>query len=85
MERNMIEKSLSQKISTEILKQPDRELGPQDALISSGLIDSFSLVDLALIVEDLYGIRVEDYELNADTFDTIRELDALIQKKQEVS
>ena len=85
MDRENIEKMLSQKISTDILKQPNSQLDPQEAIISSGLIDSFSLVDLALIVEDLFGVRVEDYELNADTFDTVEELAELIQKKQEDS
>jgi hypothetical protein len=34
-------------IASRILKQPSRGIGPNEALISSGLIDSFSLVDLA--------------------------------------
>jgi hypothetical protein len=32
-----------------ILKQPGREIGADEKLISSGLIDSFSLMDLALL------------------------------------
>ena len=54
---------LSQYIATEILKQPDRTIGLDEALISSGLIDSFSLMDLALFVEDTFGGRIEDTEL----------------------
>jgi acyl carrier protein len=46
------------------------------------LIDSFSLVDLALLVEDNYGVRIEDTELNAETFDTLNQLSALIDKKR---
>ena len=34
---------LSNYIATEILKQPSRVIQPDEALISSGLIDSFSL------------------------------------------
>jgi acyl carrier protein len=71
-------KELGQKISAEILKQPDIEIGADEALISSGLIDSFSLVDLALIVEQLYGVRIEDYELNAETFDTLDQLAGMV-------
>jgi len=77
----MIEQ-LSQFIASEILKQPDRTIQPDEALISSGLIDSFSLMDLALFVEDTFGVRIEDTELNADTFDTLHALAELIQSRQ---
>jgi acyl carrier protein len=53
---------LSSFISSEILKQPERELAPDTLLISSGLIDSFSLMDVALFVEDTFGVRIEDTE-----------------------
>ena len=69
---------LGAKISAEILKQPDGAIGANEALITSGLIDSFSLVDLALIVEQLYGVRIEDYELNAETFDTLEQLAGMV-------
>ena len=51
-------------------------------MISSGLIDSFSLVDLALFVEDTFGVHLDDAELTAETFDTLRELDQLIESRQ---
>ena len=57
--------ALEQYIATKVLKQPNRKISPDEALISSGLIDSFSLMDLALFVEDTFGVRVEDTELNA--------------------
>jgi len=64
------------------LKQTDKTIMKNEALISSGIIDSFSLVDLALIVEDLFGVRIEDFELNAETFDTLDQLaDIVIQRR----
>jgi len=80
-ECSMIEQ-LSTFIASEILKQPNRTIQPDEALISSGLIDSFSLMDLALFVEDTFGVRIEDTELNADTFDTLNALANLIQSRQ---
>jgi acyl carrier protein len=73
---------LSHYIATEILKQPERVIRPDEALISSGLVDSFSLMDLALFVEDTFGVRIEDTELNAETFDSLQALVALIQSRQ---
>ena len=74
--------SLAKYIATEILKQPTRQLSPDDKLISNGLIDSFHLVDLALYIEDTFGVHVDDTELNADTFDTLAQLAALIEQRQ---
>ena len=74
--------NLSQYIAIEILKQPKREIAADEALISSGLIDSFSLVDLALYVEDNYSVHIDDTELNADTFDTLDQLVSLIQERK---
>ncbi len=65
-------------ITTEILKQPDKILAADELLISGGFIDSFSLVDLTLFVEQTWHVRIEDTELNADTFDTLNELADLI-------
>lgn len=73
---------LSKFIASNILKQPNREIKPDEKLISSGLIDSFSLMDLALFVEDTFGVRIEDTELNAETFDTLPQLASLIESRQ---
>ena len=73
---------LSSFIAEKILKQPARTIAPGQPLISSGLIDSFSLVDLALFIEDTLGVRIEDTELNADTFDTLTQLAALIESRK---
>jgi len=69
---------LSEKIAGRILKQPNKKIGSDERLISTGLIDSFSLVDLALLVEDLFGVRIEDYELSRDSFDNIDQLSDII-------
>jgi acyl carrier protein len=77
-----IQDTLSQYIATIILKQPGRRIDPDEALISSGLVDSFNLVDLALYVEDNFGVRIDDTELTAETFDTLAQLEAVIRSRQ---
>ena len=73
---------LEKYISSKILKKPGKPIEADAALISSGLIDSFSLVDLALFVEDTFGVRIEDTELNAQSFDSLRQLTALIESRR---
>jgi acyl carrier protein len=74
---------LDEYLRTEILQQPNREIAVDEALISSGLIDSFSLVDVALFVEDTFGVHIDDTELNAEAFDTLNALADLIVERQD--
>lgn len=78
---NLIQ-SLAEKIADEILNQPERVIEPNEPLISSGLIDSFSLVDLSILIEDHFGVLIDDTELNTDTFDTLEQLASVIKSRQ---
>ena len=69
-------------ISTELLKDPTRKIAFDEALISSGLVDSFSLVDRALFSEETFGVRIDDTELTAEVFDTIEEVASLISARR---
>jgi acyl carrier protein len=46
------------------------------------MIDSFHLVDLSLFVENEFGVRIDDSELNKETFDSIDQLAALIEQRK---
>ena len=74
--------ALENYIAEKILKMPKRRINADDPLISSGMIDSFSLMDLALFVEDNFGVRIEDTELNAETFDNLAQLTTLIESRR---
>jgi len=82
MNADELKTKLTGYLTTEILKQPKRVIQHGEALLSSGLIDSFHLVDLALFVEDNFGVHIDDSELNASTFDSLDGLVALIQSRQ---
>jgi acyl carrier protein len=80
MKEEIIQK-IGHYIANEILKQPNRVIKADQPLISGGLIDSFSLVDLALFVEDNFAVHLDDSELNKETFDTLDQLADLIQSR----
>ena len=64
MNTDDINTKLSEYLSKEILKQPNRMIKPDEPLLSSGLIDSFHLVDLALFVEDNFDVHIDELYLN---------------------
>jgi acyl carrier protein len=69
-------------IASEVLKQPARRIDARAPLISSGLVDSFNLVGLALYVEEQFGVHIDDTELSASTFDTLEQLAELIRLRR---
>jgi acyl carrier protein len=72
---------ISTYIATQILKQPRRTLAPDEPLLSNGLVDSFSLVDLSLFIEKTYNVCIDDTELNRQTFDTLAQLVNLVKSR----
>ena len=77
-----IQATLATFIATQILRQPDRVIDPSEKIISTGLIDSFNLVDLSIHIKEVFGVLIQDDELTAQTFDTLTELTALIRQRQ---
>ena len=67
-------------IKNEIVGDPDTEIKPDTKLISSGLIDSFSLVTLYVYIEKEFGIKIPASRIIPDTFDTVEQITSLIKQ-----
>ena len=50
-------------------------------LFSSGLIDSFSMVDLIIFIEDTEGVRVHPADVTLDNFDSIDRILAFVEAR----
>lgn len=70
-------------ITSELMRDPDYDLKDDEALISGGLIDSFSLVELQLFVEQEFGVFIQDTDLTADSADSINAIIGLIEQSSE--
>ena len=55
-----------------------RPLSPGEPLVSSGIIDSFGLVDLSLFVDERFGVRLDASDLGAGRSDSAAEIARLI-------
>ncbi len=58
----------------------DEEVGCQTALISSGIVDSFSMVSLKVFLEKKYQIKLPDDEATPEAFDTVDSICILVKK-----
>ncbi len=69
-------------ITSELIRDPSYPLQDDEALITGGLVDSFSLVQVALFIEENFGVRLEDSELTADNMDTLNAIVAFVESKR---
>jgi len=58
-------------IRDHLAQDPAQVGSPDQPLISSGIIDSFALVELAVFIEEEFGARVPDPEMTVANFDTV--------------
>jgi len=73
-----MEEKLINFIRKEFLTDPDTIILPETPLISSGMIDSFSLVSLQRFIEDEFGKRIPAPRITSASFDTVKQMVAII-------
>lgn len=70
-------------IVDEYLDEDDEdEVSYDSPLISSGIVDSFSMVSLKRFLENRYKINLPDDEATPEAFDTVNSICKLVQKHQ---
>ena len=70
-------------IKNEYLDEDEAEetdLNENTPLISSGIVDSFSMVSLKRFLEKKYEVRLPDEEATPQAFDTVTTIMALVNK-----
>lgn len=65
-------------ICEELLGQPDYPLAEDESMITGGLIDSFSLAQIGVFIEDRFGVYIPDTELIVPNMDTLNQMVARI-------
>ena len=60
----------------------DREITATTPLISSGIVDSFSMVSLLRFLEKKYSIQIPDQCATPEAFDTVERIAALVRRFQ---
>lgn len=66
-----VKQKLKTFICTELLRNPKYPLKDDEPLITGGLIDSFSLVQVGVFIEDAFDVFVPDTDLTVETMDNI--------------
>jgi acyl carrier protein len=55
-------------------------IGPDSPLLSSGLIDSLSMVSLKVFLDQTYRVRIPDAEASAEVFDSVNQIVKMLRR-----
>lgn len=67
-------------LEQDVIRRPDLTLTPDTPLVSSGLIDSFMLVDLIVGLEKLWRIEIPPGAVQAEDMETARQILTTVQR-----
>lgn len=71
LEKNEVKERLRNYICRELLKKTDYDLGDEQSLINGGVLDSFAITDIAVFVDENFGVYIPNEELDAEKMDTL--------------
>lgn len=78
-----IETTLERFILDELLSGGRTTLTADESLISTGILDSLTWLQLVSFIEEKFGVTVGDEDLIPDNFQTINAMTAFIQKNSQ--
>ena len=79
MNREEIRNQIIEFIFDEYVEDESMELGEKTPLISSGLIDSFSMQSLKMFLEEEYDIKLSDEEATTEAFDSVASIVEMVE------
>ncbi len=74
MDRNEVLQKVRAFTLKELLKNPEYPLKDDEALFSSGLIDSFAMAQVGVFIETEFDLYIPDPELTVENMDTVEQV-----------
>ena len=81
MDTQQLKEKIRQYICTELLNNPAYPLRDDEPLITSGLMDSFSLAQIGVFAEIEFNTYVPDVDLTVDKMNTVDQIVSQIKEK----
>ena len=73
-------KHLTDYIQRAVIRRPDVEIAEDTPLVSSGLMDSFALIEVFLELEKITNLKIPAAKVRAQDMDTVRLMFATAEK-----
>ena len=77
-----IKQVVKQYILVELLPGEDpAQLTDSVQLVKAGVLDSIATLKLVSFLEERFGVEMQAHEINLDNFNTLPEIEAIVQRK----
>ena len=83
MDATSVRTALHDYITHELMRDPSYTIEPTEGIITGGLIDSFSLAQIGVFVEEQYGVYIPDPDLTVAKMDTLDQMVARVLRDQQ--
>jgi acyl carrier protein len=74
MDESAIREHLRAYIARELVRDASYEIANDEGIITGGLMDSFSLAELAVYIEQTYDVYIPDIDLTVAKMDTLDQI-----------
>ena len=75
-----VREALRSFITTDLMRDPEYDLTDSEGIITGGLMDSFSLAEMAVFVEGKFDVFIPDSDLTVAQMDSLDQMVARILK-----
>ena len=81
-----ISETIEKAILSEIAVDSDKKsLDPDEDLLEEGIIDSLGIVKLVLLMEERFGIKVDDEDVVPENFQTLGSMVRFVEQKMQAN
>lgn len=74
------ERDVKAYLLAELIRDDDIDLARDEAIFSSGLLDSFSVTQLICFLEDHFGVKISIADVTIEDFDSLGRILALLRR-----
>lgn len=78
MDEQTIREKLRAYITRDLIRDPNYPLTDTEGIITNGLMDSFSLAEFAVYVEQEFGVYIPDPDLTVEKMNTLDQMVARV-------
>ena len=83
MDRDDIRRKVTSFIHERFIFDPEQTLNADDSLLESGTIDSTSILEVVLFLEEHFSVKVEDQDMIPANLDSINKIAGFVHRKLE--
>jgi acyl carrier protein len=80
MDEAALRENLRQYIARELIRDASYVIADDEGIITGGLMDSFSLAELAVYIEKQFGVYIPDIDLTVAKMDTLDQIVARVMR-----